>query len=370
MTSGGRPGRRERLLRAALDRAPRRGVLGAAVGVVGVGAALGLTAERYAVGRTRLRPDPDAREPFFALPADRLRTVTTTDGVPLHVEEVGPPDAALTVVFVHGYAQQLAVWHYQRKALAADNPGRLVFYDCRAHGRSGRGDPARSSIDQLGHDLASVLEQVVPDGEVVLVGHSMGGMTIMALADSHPQLFADRVTGVALIGTSTGKLAELTFGLPAAVLPVSRRVLPVVTQAARARPGVFERGRRYGTDLAFLLSRHAGFGSTAVSPSLVEFVERMIADTPVDVIAEFYDTFLSHDKLAALEVLQQVPVLVLVGSRDRMTPVEHSRAIAAALPAAELVVVEGAGHMVVLERAALVTMRLRALLTRRRRAPS
>jgi hypothetical protein len=91
----------------------RAGALGAVAGVVAVGAAAGLAAERYAVGRSRLRPDPDAREPFFALPADHVRRVVANDGVPLHVEEVGPEDAAgPTVVFLHGYTQELAVWHY------------------------------------------------------------------------------------------------------------------------------------------------------------------------------------------------------------------------------------------------------------------
>jgi pimeloyl-ACP methyl ester carboxylesterase len=331
-----------------------KGLIGAALGVVATGAAVGLAAERYAVGRTRLRPDPDAAEPFFALPADRTRRVVTEDGVPLHVEEVGPADAEPTVVLVHGYTQEMAVWHYQRKALAADNPGRVVLYDQRAHGRSGRGRPESANIDQLGRDLRVVLDAVAPQGPVVLVGHSMGGMTIMALADAHPELFGARVVGVALIGTSTGKLADLTFGLPRAVLPVTRRVLPWVTRGMRKKPQPFERGRRVGTDLAFLLTRFGGFGDRDVSPSLVQFVEQMAARTPVDVIAEFYDTFTTHDKLAALQVLRDVETLVLVGNKDLVTPVDHSRAMAEALgregDKARLVVVEDAGHMVALER--------------------
>jgi pimeloyl-ACP methyl ester carboxylesterase len=290
------------------------------------------------------------------------------DGVPLHVEEVGPSDAALTVLFVHGYTHELAVWHFQRQALAADNPGRLVFYDHRSHGRSGRGRPETATIDQLGRDLRVVLDAVAPRGPVVLVGHSMGGMTVLALADAHPELFGPRVVGVALIGTSTGRLAELTFGLPKAVLPVTRRVLPFVTRGMRSKPKPFEKGRRIGTDLAFLLTRFGGFGDRDVSPAVVEFVEQMAARLPVDVIAEFYETFTTHDKLEALGVLRAVETLVLVGSKDLLTPVEHSRAMAEALPEAHLVVVEGAGHMVALERPALVTLQLRALIGRATRA--
>jgi pimeloyl-ACP methyl ester carboxylesterase len=342
----------------------RKGLVGGAVGVAALGVGLGLAAERYAVGRTRLRPDPEADEPFFALPADRTTTVRADDGTALHVEEVGPPTAPLTVVFCHGYTQELAVWHYQRRELARDDGVRCVFWDQRSHGRSARGPAEHSTIDWLGRDLRAVLEATVERGPVVLVGHSMGGMTIMALADRHPELFGSTVTGVALLSTSTGRLAEVTFGLPAAVTPVTRRALPWLTRGVRRRPGVFEHGRRLGTDLAFLVTRRQAFGDSAVSPALVELVERMTASTPVDVIAEFYDTFTAHDKLEALHVLRDVATLVLVGSRDLVTPADHSRVIAHALPDAQLVVVEGTGHMVQLERAHVVTRHLQSLLAR------
>lgn len=342
----------------------RLGLVGAVAGAVAIGAAAGLAAERYAIGRVRLAEDPEAGEPFFRLPADRVRRVVADDGVPLHVEEVGPEHAPLTVVFCHGYTMQLASWHFQRKALAEEGLGKLVFWDQRSHGRSGRSRPEHATIDQLGRDLHAVVEACAPTGKVVLVGHSMGGMTIMALADGHPELFGDRVVGVALLATSPGKLAEVTFGLPAVFSGVNRRVLPFVTRGMRGRPELFDRGRRLGTDLAFLAARRGGFGSKNVPPSLVELTERMIAETPADVIAEFYDTFVDHDKLHALPVLDDVETLVLVGSEDVVTPVAHSREIAAQLPRAQLVVLEGAGHMVQLERHALVTLQLRALIRR------
>ena len=342
----------------------RLGLVGAVVGAVAVGAAAGLAAERHVIGRERLAPDPEADEPFFRLPADRVRRVVADDGVPLHVEEVGPEGAPLTVIFCHGYTLQLASWHYQRKALAQEGLGKLVFWDQRSHGKSGRGRAEHCTIDQLGRDLFAVVQACAPTGKVVLVGHSMGGMTVMALADRHPELFGDRVVGVALVATSPGRMAEVTFGLPAVFTGVNRRVLPFVTRGMIGRPDLFERGRRLGTDVAFLAARRGGFGSKDVPPSVVELTEKMIADTPVDVIAEFFPTFMDHDKLHALPVLDDVETLVLVGSADLITPVSHSREIAATLPKAQLVVLEGAGHMVQLERHALVTLQLRALVRR------
>ena len=61
------------------------------------------------------------------------------------------------------------------------------------------------TIDQLGRDLKAVIDAAAPEGPLVLVGHSMGGMTVMALADQYPELIRDRVVGVAFVGTSCGR---------------------------------------------------------------------------------------------------------------------------------------------------------------------
>ncbi|MFD0538007.1 alpha/beta fold hydrolase [Actinomadura luteofluorescens] len=202
----------------------RIGVAGvvAGVGAAGVGAAVGL--RRFAVGRVRLRPDPDAAEPFGEL-RGREMSVRADDGVPLHVEVDGPDDAALTVVFCHGYTLNQDSWHYQRRDLRGSL--RLVFWDQRAHGRSGRGEPGDATIEQTGDDLRAVLEAAVPpDRPVVLVGHSMGGMSIMALADRHPELFGSRVVGVALVNTSCGDMGEMTLGLPLVLAKAVRPLAP------------------------------------------------------------------------------------------------------------------------------------------------
>ena len=137
----------------------------------------------------------------------------TDDGVVLHAEidEVAPYGGGLkrssaepTIVFVHGYALNLDCWHFQREYFRGKH--RMVFYDQRSHGRSGRSDKEHASIDQLGDDLRRVIEELVPRGPVVLVGHSMGGMSILAFAERHPEVFAARVAGVALVATTAGGL--------------------------------------------------------------------------------------------------------------------------------------------------------------------
>lgn len=350
------------------DGVHRAGLLGAVLTAVAAGVAAGVAIENRAVGRVRSRPDPEAREPFGALHTAG-RTVLADDGVPLHVEIDGDPDAELTIVFVHGFTLSMDCWHYQRRDLgghdrAAGPPaGRLVFYDQRSHGSSGRGPKEHATIDQLGRDLHRVLDAVAPRGPVVLVGHSMGGMTIMALADAHPELFGERVAGVALISTSPGLRGEALLGLPTLVGKVVDPVAPHLVASMQRRAALVERGRRASSDLAFLLTRHYGFGDNP-PPSLVAFLERMLARMPFDTMGDFFATFADHDKLACLPVLSGVPTLVLVGERDLLTPAEHSRLIAREAPGAELVVLAGAGHMVILERPGLVNLHLRALLRR------
>jgi pimeloyl-ACP methyl ester carboxylesterase len=338
----------------------RIGVTVAGIGAAGVGAAVGL--RHFAVGRVRLRPDPDAGEPFGGLHGREL-TVEAGDGVPLHVEIDGPADAGLTVVFCHGYTLNRDSWHFQRRDLQGSL--RLVFWDQRSHGRSGRGTLENATIEQTGDDLRAVLAATVgPDEPVVLVGHSMGGMSIMALADRHPELFDRQVVGVALVNTSCGDLAEMTLGLPLVLAKVVRPLAPGTLRGLGRRAALVEKARGLGADLAFVVTRKMAFADKYVSPSVVDFLEQMIRATPIDVIAEFYPALMGHDKAGCLDVLGKVPAVVVAGGRDRLTPVEHARRIAAALPDAELVEVEVAGHVLPLEYPGVVTGALRRLIAR------
>ncbi|WP_433353076.1 alpha/beta fold hydrolase [Microtetraspora malaysiensis] len=337
------------------------GLAGAVVGVASAGAAAAAMAKRYAVGRIRLRPDLEASEPFGEI-RGREVTLTTSDGVLIHAEVEGPEDAPLTVVLCHGYCLASDSWHYQRRELRGTY--RLVTWDQRCHGASARAEASDCTIERLGEDLALVIEKLV-SGPCVLVGHSMGGMTIMALAERRPELFDDKVRGVALISTSAGKLAELTLGLPALVSKVVHKAAPSAVSIMRKRGALVDRGREAGNDVAFLAVRHLGFGdSKNVSPTVVDFVESMIRATPSEVIADFYPALMSHDKLTALDVLNNIPTSIIVGERDWLTPPDHSRAIAAAVPTGQLTTVSNASHLVQLESPAAVNNALRELLKR------
>jgi pimeloyl-ACP methyl ester carboxylesterase len=289
--------------------------------------------------------------------------VVTADGVRLHVE-VDDATSDLTVLFVHGFTARLGEFDLQRDVLRGAGV-RAVLYDHRGHGRSAWGPARSATIEQLADDLSVVLDEAVPAGPVVLLGHSMGGMTVMALARQRPELFGDRVVGAFLLATSAGEVVE--DGVVGRIVRVlSRlRLIGLYLRLLRLWAPVLERFRRRGTVAGRVVTRRYLFGrDDADDPAVVRAVQDMLEETPLSVTAAFYATFLAHDELASLAALREVPVTVLCGTHDRLTPLAHSRRIAAELPDAELVVVPGAGHSVNVSRAEVVDAALLRLLDR------
>jgi pimeloyl-ACP methyl ester carboxylesterase len=241
-----------------------------------------------------------------------------------------------------------------------------VFWDQRGHGRSGRRASDRVSIGQLGADLHTVLLAVAPGASpVVLVGHSMGGMTVLALAREHPELFGTKIIGSVLISSAATGVDPAAW-LPAPVRLAVRQTAPAVLRgAARSRPAaLIERARGAASDLAFLGTRYMAFGdSRQVSPAVVDFLERMIRATPVEVVAEFYLALLEHDQQGALAAMGRVPVTVVAGERDRLIGAALAEQLAAGIPGARLITLPETGHVALLERPAAVNEAITGLVT-------
>ena len=296
-------------------------------------------------------------------PPPGSRTVRTDDGDDLHVEVEETAESVLFVVLAFGFSARLAERELQRAALRPR--ARLVLFDQRGHGRSGWTDLTRATIDRTGRDLGEVLDATTPDGPVVLAGHSMGGMSVMALARQRPELFGDRVVGVFLLATSDGGLVE--SGLLGWALKLVRRVglLPLYLRVLQALAPFIERHRRRGTRFGRWFTRRFLFGRDDADPAHVRMVQNLLEETPYTVNAAFYATLLDHDETASLDVLARVPVTIVAATHDRLTPAAHARRMAGRLGAsAELVVVPGAGHSVNLTRTAVVDEAFLALLDR------
>lgn len=333
------------------------GVLAGVTGAALTGAAVGGLTRWSKLARERRdgnmapadRPEPAQ---LGLLPPGTPYSVTADDGLRLAAEVIEPPAgrAKLTVVFVHGFALDRRCWHFQRQVFA-ERPGsrtRLVFYDQRGHGASER--PARDSctIAQLASDLDCILRTLVADGPIVLVGHSMGGMAIIALAEQDPTLFAERIAGVALLCTSAGEVAA--SGLPATFLSRRNVLTRAVGALAGWQPGLVERWRTLLGDLIWGVTRAYAYGDRKIDTWLVDFVHAMISANAVDALVDFVDTLNTHNRLAALPALKRTEVLILAGEADRIIPIRHSEVIAGELPDATLARLPGVGHMAMLER--------------------
>ncbi len=294
-------------------------------------------------------------------PAQPSRTdisfVVCDDGIRLHVEIDGDQQAPVTVVLCHGYTLSGESWKYQRAALASH--ARVVTFDQRGHGRSDRGALRRLTIDQLGADLFAVLEQTAPRGPVVLVGHSMGGMAILALAEQHPELFGDRIVGTALLTTSADPIR------PGPNCPAHSAALhwlsahcPPLTQRFPLPDDVVRTVR----DTALVLDGWLSFAAR-MSPPTLAWCLKMARFTPSMVVAALLPQFVRLNKTAVLPTLALVETLVLAAERDSIITPEHSRAIAEAVPGARLMVLPNAGHAVTLEQPDQVNACLTHLLS-------
>ena len=341
--------RRRRLFRIAA----------AVAGTVAAGVVAGAVAEKRVVaGRLHVSAGDEG---FGELRSDPV-AVITDDGARLHAEVDEPEEQTdlPTLVFVHGFALNLDCWHFQRAHFRGKR--RMLFYDQRSHGRSEHSSREHATIDQLGHDLRSVLDQLVPEGPVILVGHSMGGMAIMALTEHHPELFGERVVGVALVSTSAGGLRSHSLLSPLLPDRLMSQITPRLVAGLARAPGLVDGARRAGSDIGLLATGKFAFGGP-VPTAYVEFVDEMLAQTSFEVLAEFFPNFDALDKFSVLHAFEQVPTVIICGSKDLLTSIGHSRKMAKRIPGAHLVECVGAGHMVIIERRDQVNAALEQMIT-------
>jgi len=298
------------------------------------GMAVGLWGEQVVMRRERSRPDAAAGDDFSPLPDARHAVIPVSDGGRLHVVERGE---GRPLVFLHGVSLSAVTWHYQLLDLATRF--RVIAVDFRGHVRSEAGDGGYS-LTRVGEDLAELLD-ALDLREAVLVGHSMGGLTLLQFAVDHPDVVRSRVAGAVLVSSlaSTEGNVHAWHLVSTALAPVSAFGL----RAAGHLPG----GYLPSTDLSYLIAK-AGFGRSP-SPTHVELTRAMTAATPTGVLADFTVEIARaelRDRLRDVDV----PVLVVAGSRDMVTPMSNAREIVRNLPGSELKILRGGGHMLMLER--------------------
>jgi non-heme chloroperoxidase len=303
----------------------RRAVAGAAA----VALAGGALAFRRADAAWAAAPD-DVPPADRLLPVGELRVVATDDGAELAVTLAGPADGPL-VVLAHGFTNGREVWAPVAHRLIREGC-RVALYDQRGHGSSTSGTEGHT-IDRLGRDLAILLD-ALEARDSVLVGHSMGGMTIQSFAAHHPRVVDARVQGLVLVATAAHGISKGD--------PRGDRI------AAKAVGGAgLDRFLRTGVGHAFFRNV---FGATARKVDLLLAREQFLS-TPGAARSAFVDAMLRMD-LRSTNARIDVPTTVLVGAHDRLLPPHLGEVVAGTIPGARLVRLEHVGHMLPVEAVA------------------
>ncbi len=266
----------------------------------------------------------------------------TSDGGSIHVVDHGEGPA---VVLVHGVTLTSDIWLNQFEDLASTH--RVIAIDQRGHGRSTAG-AGGYALTRMADDLLEVLDHLQAD-QVVLVGHSMGGMVSLTAATTRPERFTARVAGMVLVSTSSGPVPTGGRRVPE---PLTSGVVSVIgRQLARSEArgnGILPTSAR-AADVAV----RAVFGREP-SAADVDFTRRVVAPMSPSALAACIGAIAAHDVSTRLAGIS-VPATVVVGTRDPLTPPFHARRLAQGIAEAELVVLPGCGHMPMLERRSQVS---------------
>lgn len=293
--------------------------------------------------------------PLLMTKPDRRRTraergqgqmIASPTGSSLYVETHGPVGAP-RIIFTHGWGMDSTFWHYAKKDLA--DRFRLVLWDLPGLGKSKAGGKAAVSLRAFATDLATLIGATGQD-RAVLVGHSIGGITIQTLIRDQPQI-QSRLAGVVLLNTTYTNPLQ-TMILSDLLLALQRPVLePAMKLVMALQPLVWlSKWQSYFSGSAHIAQRF-GYGKF-VTRSQLEHTTLLATRNPPAILARGDLAMFHWDATGALGGLR-TPALVVGGDKDIVTKLEASRTIAEESDRAKLHVVEGVNHMGPMERADL-----------------
>ncbi|GAA5108121.1 alpha/beta hydrolase [Haloechinothrix salitolerans] len=301
-------------------------------------------------------------------------TVRLSDGTALHVVRDGPPAADVTVVFVHGYALDHRCWQYLVADLpaAVEHPVQVVAYDQRGHGASSTATSHTATVEQLGDDLAELIEQLAV-GSVVVVGHSMGGLTALALRERHPELFEPtddvppKVAGLVLLATGSGeRAAEARAATGLAVESSTSRIPAVINKLmwdleSLLGPALVDFVTDRSHKAMVTSMRWSLFGDDPRQDDVL-LTLRMIRHHWPKTMALFRTALDDYVRRARLSLPEGTPVIGVAGERDRLVPEQQVAALLDGIADATTFVLPGTGHLVPLEAPALILPRVTAVV--------
>lgn len=277
--------------------------------------------------------------------SDKPDTVTTD--IPVHWYEVEPGEPAtepVTIVFIHGFTLAGESWYRQFNALRKSHPeARLLTMDLRGHGQTGAVPASLCTVEGAAADALAVIAERAATGKLIVVGHSLGGLIALHMVRAAEESIRRRIAGVVLISTSIDKLAAQ--GVPQILAS------PVAEAARNAIESSPKEIRKFREAIAALMAPSLAVAVFArrTDYEIIEFHAAMINETPLETFVGYLDDLQDHDEFAAGPYLAGLPGAVLVGTKDDVTPRKQADLIMEKWPDAELVEVDGAGHMLPLE---------------------
>lgn len=271
------------------------------------------------------------------------KTIITRNGVSLFVRDFGNPAASRTIVLMHGFCLDQRSWEPHAEELVSRNADtRVITYDHRGHGKSGHADISTYTLPQLASDLADVLDRMDVHGEVILSGHSMGGMTALEYMKTREE--SVNLVGLILVATAAGRLSTRGLG---------RLLTPTVAGALR-------NGQRFLPERIVASATRAAFApilTTSVPhaaythghlPAHARSAARAIAGTAYRTKMGFLSALCDFDAYPVLPDIS-TQTLVISGGKDVLTPVAHAYDMASVITGAEHLHFPNAGHMVLHE---------------------
>ncbi len=286
-----------------------------------------------------------------------IETTVESDGIPISTYVVGPADAAATVVFIHGFTLAAEVYYMQVDYLRAHFPQvKSLLIDARGHGRTGPVAPQLCTIEGTANDVLAAINAHASTGPLILVGHSLGGLTVLNLIKGADAGLAARIAGIVLVAASIESLS--TQGIPQILAsPIADKV----KEAAEAAPNDAQRFREYAAMFVAPTLATAVF-RRPTNHRVIEFHAAMIHETPLNTFVGFFDDLQEHDELGAASALANMDGYVLAGEVDQVTPLSQADRICEVWPKAKLQVAEGAGHMLPLETPGILNNAIANLL--------
>lgn len=269
------------------------------------------------------------------------QVIGLSNGSDIYVEVLGRAEGP-TLILTHGWAMDSSIWHYAKLALGRSF--RIIVWDLPGLGQS----KGPISLENFAANLGSLIEWAGAS-KVVLVGHSIGGMTIQTLARDHPTLFVDRVAGVVLLNTTYTNPLK-TMILPRLMQSIRWPLLePVMRLTILLEPLAWlSAWQSYLSGTAHLANR-VGFGK-GVTRSQLNHVTLLATKNRPGNIEKGNLAMFRWDASGAIARVG-VPTLLLAGAVDIVTKPEASGDIAHQAPAVSLKVIQDVNHMGMLERA-------------------